>query len=90
MPDFQKIYTELRKPGVTRKLLWKNYIRDNPNGLKYSQFCFHYQEFQKKSNTYMHVEHIGGEKLFLDYSGMTMEVIDRNTGAVRKVDSPFS
>jgi len=41
---------------------------------------------KKKSNTYMHFEHVGDEKLFLDYSGMTMEVIDRISGAIRKVE----
>jgi len=51
-PDFQVIYMELRKRCVIRKLLWGNYIRDNPNGLKYSQFCHHYHEWQKK------VEHL--------------------------------
>lgn len=86
LPDFQKVYTDLRKRGVTRKLLWEDYIRDNPNGMKYSRFCFYYHEWQKKTNTYMHVEHVGGEKLFLDYSGMTMEVIDRNSGEIRKVE----
>ncbi|WP_305863759.1 hypothetical protein [Aliarcobacter butzleri] len=29
--------------------------------------------------------HVAGEKLFIDFSGMTMNVVDKDTGEINKV-----
>ena len=33
--------TELKEVGMTKKLLWEEYIQDYQSGYSYSQFCFH-------------------------------------------------
>ncbi len=86
LPDFSALHIERKKPGVTTRLLWQEYIADHPDGLRYSQFCWHYQQWRKGLKTSMHMEHKGGEKVFVDYSGDRMEIVDRETGEVRKVE----
>lgn len=82
LPYFEK---ELRRPHVTRKLLWEEYIRDNPGGYQYTQFCHHLNQqiIAKKSCAILN--HNAGEKLFVDFAGDTMQYIDRQTGEVIKV-----
>jgi transposase len=36
LPDWDWVYQELRKKGVTRQLLWREYRDIHPNGLSYS------------------------------------------------------
>ena len=38
-PDWPEIAKELGKKGVTRMLLWDEYLAENPDGIGYSQFC---------------------------------------------------
>ena len=38
---FPYFIKELNKTGVTLQLLWEEYIQENPDGYKYSQFCYH-------------------------------------------------
>jgi hypothetical protein len=48
MPDYDYIHRELLKNGVSKKLLWTEYMEDcRANGdepLMYSQFCYHIQQ----------------------------------------------
>ena len=86
LPDFAKMNTELKKKHVTRSLLWEEYREKHPDGLGYSQFCEHYRLWSKKVSVSMRQTHKAGEKLFVDYSGLTMEVIDPKTGEISKAE----
>jgi transposase len=57
----------MRRKGVTLALLWEEYYANNPEGYRYSQFCYHYGEEKKKLAVVMRQEHKAGEKLFTDY-----------------------
>lgn len=76
-PQFAK---ELKRPGVTLQLLWEEYIQKNPQGLKYSQFCYHFQQWKADSQISMHLEHKAGDKMFVDYAGKKREILDPQTG----------
>lgn len=84
-PDCEYIHNELKKRGVTRQLLWKEYVGDSPAGkYSYSQFKRKYQNWVKRNELSMRQEHKAGEKLFLDYAGQTIPVvIDRVNGEAR-------
>jgi len=69
LPDFKYIHKELRRSGVTLQLLWEEYRKEHSNGYGYSQFCLLYREWSKKLKIYMRQPHVGGEKVFVDYSG---------------------
>lgn len=86
LPDLNEVHTELRKKGVTLRLLWQEYLMQYPSGYSYSQFCDLYRQWAKKLNPTMRIKHKAGEKMFVDYAGQTMSVIDPETGEVQKAE----
>jgi transposase len=84
MPDWAEIHRELKRKGVTLQLLWQEYKATHPDGLQYSQFCDRYRYFASKLDLVMRQHHRAGEKLFVDYAGQTVDVVDRETGEVRE------
>ncbi len=85
IPDFSKVHQELKKKHVTRHLLWEEYQQQHPDGYGYTQYCEHYNRWLGTVNISMRQTHKAGEKMFVDYSGLRVEVIDRHTGEIRKV-----
>ncbi len=84
IPDWPAIHSELKRKGVTLFLLWQEYRETHPNGYQYSWFCDHYRAWQGKLDVVMRQNHRAGEKLFIDYAGQTMPVVDRLTGEPRQ------
>jgi transposase len=84
-PDFTLVHRELKRKGVTLQLLWEEY-RDSAQGVPYSRsrFCERYQEFVRSLRRSMRQTHVAGEKLFVDYAGPTVPVIDPASGAERR------
>jgi transposase len=80
--DFAYVHIELGKRGVTRQLLWIEYCDNAQDPMKYSMFCYLYREWKKKLNAVMRMQHKAGEKLFVDWAGMTVEIIDAKTGEI--------
>ncbi len=85
IPDVEYIHKEINKKGVTFELLWMEYKDIHPNGYQLSQFKEYYYRYKKRLNPSMRQTHIPGDKLFVDYSGLTMNVIDQLTGEISKV-----
>jgi transposase len=83
IPDWAAVHRELKRKGVTLLLLWQEHKAAHPDGLQYSQFCDRYRAFSGKLDLVMRQHHRAGEKLFVDYAGPTVEVIDRATGEIR-------
>jgi hypothetical protein len=54
---------ELSRTGVTRLLLWEEYIREYPSGFQYSRFCYLLQDHIKLNNAVMHFVHIPAKLL---------------------------
>lgn len=81
-PDFAAIQRELATKGVTRMLLWQEYKAKHPDGCQYSAFCRDYDAWLGRQDAVMRFEHVPGDKLFVDYAGKTMAVVDRHTGEV--------
>jgi transposase len=84
LPDWAWVHAELRRPGVTLALLWQEYRLAHPQGFQYSWFCEHYRLWAAKIDVVMRQEHRAGEKLFVDYAGQTVPIIDRQTGEIRQ------
>ena len=77
---FPYFVTELKKTGVTLMILWKEYQKQHPDGYSYSQFCYHFQVWRSASKVTMHIEHKVGDKMFVDYAGDKLVIVDRKTG----------
>lgn len=82
VPDWSVVNQECRRKGVTLQLLWDEYKAVNPEGFQYSWFCEQYRRWLGKVDVVMRQDHRAGEKLFVDYAGQTVPVIDRFTGEV--------
>ncbi len=83
-PDWSQIHTELRRPGVTLRLLWLEYREVHLDGYGYSRFCELYRDWAKRFKTSMRQVHKAGEKVFVDYAGQTIPITDPTTGEVRQ------
>lgn len=83
-PDWAEVHLELKKKHVTKQLLWEEYKTGKPDGYQYSAFCLHYAAWASKLQLSMRQEHRVGEKLFIDFSGDGIDVIDPKTGEVSK------
>ena len=79
-------YSELKRKGVTRQLLWKEYAQANPdNHYSYTRFCELYGVWRKKNEKpSMRQIHKAGEKCFVDYAGQTVDITDPGTGEVSR------
>ena len=82
MPPMDELYRELRRKGVTLQLLWYEYKQANPDGYQYSQFCNLFRQWEKNLDVTLRQEHRAGEKLFIDYAGQTLPMIDPKTGEI--------
>ncbi len=81
LPDPVKLDIELRKTGVTLRLLRHEYLEQNRTGAYgYTQFCAHYKAWKANQQLTMRQVHRAGDKLFVDYSGKKPSVVDVETG----------
>lgn len=82
-PQYSMLHKELRRKGVTLRLLWQEYRAEHPDGgLEYSAFCERYRRWRQHLDVVMRQSHEAGDKLFVDYAGMTMPITDPETGEV--------
>ena len=90
IPDYAYIRKELLRNGVSKKLLWTEYMEDcRANGdepLMYSQFCYHIQQDEQKHRATMHINRKPGEQVEVDWVGDQPEILmDSSTGEIKKV-----
>ena len=85
LPEWRTVHDELKKQGVTLQLLWVEYKEACPDGLQYSQFCERYRQWRGGLDLVLRQEHKAGEKVFVDFAGQTLPVIDRASGEVHEV-----
>jgi transposase len=82
-PDYALIHQELKRKGVTLQLLWEEYEKAHgQSAYRYSQLCLHYHEYRGRLARSMRQVHRAGEKVFIDYSGDTVAVIDAKSGEI--------
>jgi transposase len=82
LPDFNWLHGELKKKGVTLKLLHEEYKEDNPDGYERTQFYHLYHEWATKGDPVMRFTHKAGEKMFVDFSGDKPHYQDPQTGKI--------
>jgi transposase len=83
-PDFAAMHRALaNRRGVTLQLLWMEYRqRHGERGYQYAQYCALYRRWRKDLDLVMRQNHVAGDKLFIDFSGVTVDIVDRHTGEV--------
>jgi transposase len=80
VPSPATIHVELRRKGVTLRLLHEEYFVANANGYGYTTFVERYNEWADRQRVTMRQVHKAGEKCFVDYSGTKPTIVDRATG----------
>ena len=84
-PDFIQVCQELKRKGVTKQLLWQEYRQQHPeDGYSYAQFCHRYLQWQGCQQRSMRQVHRAGEKLFVDYCGPTLPIVNPDSGEIRE------
>jgi len=82
-PGWAAVDKDMRRKGVTLALLWEEYRAAHPDGFGYSWFCEHYDAFKSRLRPTMRQSHAAGEKVFVDFAGDAIDIVDPTTGEVR-------
>ena len=67
-------------------LLWQEQVLQSGKDLGYGEFCKRVSAWRQQSNFVMRLTHKLGEKLFVDYSGLKVSDVERETGEERETE----
>src|SRR5687768_3968656 len=76
MIHFRYAEEELSKTGVTRQLLWQEYMQQHPDGYVYSHYCHHLNQYLKNKDLSMHLEYEPGDIVMIDFAGKKLHYVD--------------
>lgn len=83
---YSDVHRELARKGVTLALLWQEGLDAGEWSCSYGNFCRRYNQWKGRHNLSMRQHHKPGDKLFVDYSGLTVPVTDPATGKVTQAE----
>ena len=83
LPSYCK---RLRHKGMSRRKLYKEYISEYPDGYSLASFDRFIQRHVGMSNPVMHLEHKAGDKLFIDFAGDKLSIVDVDSGEIIPVE----
>ena len=75
----------LKRPGVTREQLHREYLANHPDGYGRSRFNNYIYMYLGQSHPVMHIEHKAGDKMFIDFAGKKLSLVD-TYGEIRPVE----
>ena len=84
LPDVEKAL--MRGRGMTKTKQWEDYLKKHPDGYRFTSFCFYLTRWLNHSKPVMHIEHKAGDKMFIDFAGEKMHIIDERTGEQIEVE----
>jgi transposase len=84
VPDWAKVHQEMKRRGVTLMTLWEEYRAEVSNGHGYSRYCQLYSEWKRTLSATMRQTHVAGDKLFVDWAGDKVPIVDQLTGEVHE------
>ncbi len=83
---FPYMQKELGKPGVTRLLLWAEYKQRHPDGYGTTQFSKYYNQWRNRTTPSMRIDHKAGDKMYVDYAGKKLQLLDIAQGKAVEVE----
>lgn len=83
---FPHIEKELKRKGTTRQTLWEQYKKDQPDGFGRSQFNMYFRQWKASFNPSMRIDHKAGDKLYVDFAGDKLHIVDPSTGELQAVE----
>jgi len=76
----------LRKRGVTKTMVYAEYIKQCIDGYKPSAFLVRLNAYTSMGKPSMRVPHKVGDKLFIDFTGKRLHIVDIHSGEIREVE----
>lgn len=86
MDRFPQMEKDLKSKWVNRYHLWEKYIAEHPDGYRLSQFKKHFARWQDQQNPTMRMEHKAGDKMYVDFAGDRLSIVDPQTGEAQSVE----
>ena len=83
---FPVLEQRLKRPGMTKQKLWEEYRKEHPSGYSSTQFYHYYNIWKKVSSLSLHMTHQAGDKMFIDYTGQKMRIVNKKTGEKTPVE----
>lgn len=83
---FPEVEKQIKRPGVTLLMMWERYIERYPYGYKRTEFYTHYRKWRGTTKPSMRIVHKAGDKMYVDYAGKKLHVIDKRTGELKPVE----
>jgi transposase len=81
---FPVLQKQLRRRGMTLTAQFEEYRKLHPDGYGLTSFYGYYNQWRKKVNPSMHIEHKVGDKMYVDFAGETLSYVDIATGEVKE------
>ena len=73
--DWAAVEKALSGRGVTLMLLWEEWRETHPDGMSYPTWCRQFREWRPRRDATMRQNRRPGERLFVDYAGMTVPLL---------------
>jgi transposase len=80
---FSESSKRLGQCGVNRIYLWVEYKTKDPEGYGRTGFYRHYDNWKRRGQASMHIEHKAGDKMFIDFAGEKLKIVDPDTGEIK-------
>jgi transposase len=77
---FPQVEKALKRKGATREGLWQEYLQKHPDGYRETQFRHYYNLWSKRTNASAHIDHKAGDKMYVDYAGEPLYLINDSSG----------
>jgi len=77
---------QLKQPGMTLHLLWKEYSLKHLDGFQSTGFYKHFKIWKGQSHPSMRMVHKAGDKMFIDFAGQKLHITDTSTGELIAVE----
>lgn len=81
---FPEMEKQMRRRGMTVLIQFGEFKKRHPDGYALTAFYFYYNQWRKKVNPTMHIEHKVGDKMYVDYAGGTLPYVDVDTGEIKQ------
>ena len=73
--DWAAVEQALSGRGVTLMLLWEEWRESHPDGMSYPTWCRRFRAWRPRRDVTMRQNRRPGERLFVDYAGMTVPLV---------------
>ncbi|HRB36110.1 MAG TPA: IS21 family transposase [Niabella sp.] len=88
--DLECMFDELaalyKKRGITKKMVYERYRERYPDGYRSSHFLELFNAYTGRTKPSTRVPHKAGDKLFIDFTGRKLHLVDPQTGEVQEVE----